>query len=226
MADSKTTIPRRVYGRKQTRPPKGERLNALETLLPQIQIKLPLNGALFPNSKKETWLEIGFGNGEHLAGLIKRHTDVNFIGAEFFINGMAAFLNHIEDVPHDNIRAFMDDAILLVDELPVASINRIYVLNPDPWPKKRHHKRRIISQDNLTRFARILKPGGLLVMATDVDDLAGWMVTQASNHSAFEWTAETIEECKTMPKDWIITRYQTRGANAGRKQTYLVFKRV
>ena len=218
--------PRRFYGRRQTRPPKGERREALEGIYPKLKIDLSNKTPLFSKNLRETWLEIGFGNGEHLAGLMKRHPDIGFIGAEPFINGMAAFLRNIHDQPQDNIRVFMDDAILLVDTLADRSLDRIYVLNPDPWPKKRHHRRRIISRENLGKFARILKPSGLLVMATDVDDLAGWMAAKAATHPAFEWTAECAKDWRTMPEGWITTRYQARGENAGRKQSYLIFKRV
>jgi tRNA (guanine-N7-)-methyltransferase len=219
--------PSRVYGRKQTRPPKGERKEAFDTLLPALQISSPpsFTSPFFKSEEAKIWLEIGFGNGEHLKGLMERHPDRHYIGAEPFINGMAAFLNMIRDMPQDNIRVWMDDAILLVDAMPDGYLEGIYVLNPDPWPKRRHHKRRMITQANLSKFARVLKPGGTLVMASDVDDLSEWMVTQASNHPAFEWTAERADDWRVPPPDWIRTRYQDRGEKAGRKQSYLLFVR-
>ncbi|HEY8191509.1 MAG TPA: tRNA (guanosine(46)-N7)-methyltransferase TrmB [Alphaproteobacteria bacterium] len=171
------------------------------------------------------WLEIGFGNGEHLKGQMERHPERMFIGAEPFINGMSAFLNSIRDLPRDNIRVWMDDAMMVVDTMPDQYLSGIYVLNPDPWPKRRHYKRRLISQVNLSKFARVLKPGGMLIMASDVDDLSEWMVTQASNHPAFEWTAEKADDWRVTPLDWIGTRYQDRGEKAGRKQSYLFFRR-
>lgn len=224
---------RRVYGRRMTRPPGQERQDALDTLLPTLGIPDDLVSGkaglapqtLFTKKFDRFWFEIGFGNGEHLAGLMDRHPDIGFLGAEPFINGMSAFLKTAQAMPNDNVRVWMEDAIILAMSLPDACLERIYVLNPDPWPKKRHHKRRIISQPNLDQFARILKPGGRLIMATDVDDLAGWMVTQASNHAAFEWTAETAQDWQTMPEDWIETRYQKKGAAKGRQQTYLIFER-
>lgn len=228
---------RRLYGRKQTRPPKGERKEALECLLPRLEIRLPPHpsspAAQTPSSPwgegwgegGKKWLEIGFGNGEHLKGLMERYPDRFYIGAEPFINGMAAFLRSIRGMPHDNIRVWMDDAITLVDAMPDQYLDGIYVLNPDPWPKTRHHKRRIISQENLTKFARILKPGGALIMSSDVDDLSEWMVTQASNHPAFEWTAECAGDWRNPPPGWIKTRYEAKGASAGRKQTYLIFRK-
>lgn len=222
--------PRRFYGRRQTRPPKGERRGALESLLPRLEISLSARlSSLSPlfsegSAFRKFHLEIGFGNGEHLAGLMERHPEEGFIGAEPFINGMSAFLRSVRDKPHDNVRVWMEDAIPLVDALPDRSLETIYILNPDPWPKKRHHKRRIVNQENLARFARILKPGGHLVMSTDVADLAEWIVTQASIHPAFVWSAEKADDWRIPPPDWIKTRYERRGIKEGRRQVYLLFK--
>jgi tRNA (guanine-N7-)-methyltransferase len=120
----------------------------------------------------------------------------------------------------------MDDAMLLVHALEDACLDEIYILNPDPWPKKRHHKRRIVSQANLDEFARILKPGGTLIMTTDVPDLAEWMVTQATLHPSFHWTAQSARDWKTPPADWIPTRYETKGAKGAESMVYLIFERV
>ena len=130
----------------------------------------------------------------------------------------------------------MEDAIKLVDSIASDSLDGIYVLNPDPWHKTRHHKRRItstsvaiqtriFSTENLDRFARILKSGATLIMTTDVDELAEWMLTHAVNHSEFEWTACSREDWAVAPQGWIKTRYEEKGAQAGRKQSYLIFKR-
>ena len=119
----------------------------------------------------------------------------------------------------------MDDAMIIAKSLQRSSIDHIYVLNPDPWPKSRHHKRRMISQTNLTEFARILKPGAKLTMTTDVDHLAEWMCTHASHHPDFIWTARCANDWKTKPDDWYQTRYELKGKAAGRQQSYLIFKR-
>lgn len=203
----------------------------LERLQPDIAATkarkvLPMD-ELFGAPVGPVWFEIGFGSGEHLIGLMKQNPGVHMIGAEPFINGMANFLQALdhEKLPESHVRVWMNDAILLAERLPDQSLERIYVLNPDPWPKKRHHKRRIIDQENLTTFARILKPGGLLVMSTDVSDLADWMVTEASRHPAFTWSANRAEDWRTMPTDWIPTRYESKGKSKGRQQVYLMFNR-
>ena len=224
----------RVYGRRQGRPLNLERQQAVDELMPKLGINKELvteNAdivpySLFSKEYKQIWMEIGFGNGEHLKGLMERHPDHGFIGGEPFVNGMAAFLRSIYETEHDNVRVWMDDAIRLVDSLTDHSLDGLYVLNPDPWPKKRHHKRRIINTYNMDRFARVLKPGASLIMATDVDDLAEWMAIHASNHDQFEWTASSSADWKTMPQDWIRTRYEEKGEQEGRKQSYLIFKRV
>src|SRR5690606_18266160 len=181
---------------------------------------------LFTTPKSEICMEIGFGNGEHLHALLAQYPQTGFIGAEPFINGMAAFLKDLpEGKPTDNIRVFMDDALLLVQALQNQCLSRLYVLNPDPWPKTRHHKRRIINRKNLDEFARVLKPGGKIIMATDVDDMAEWMIKECFTHPDFSWTANSAQDWKNPPPDWIKTRYAAKGEEAGRKQTFLVFMR-
>jgi tRNA (guanine-N7-)-methyltransferase len=216
------------------RPLRKDRLEAMEKILPQVLIaeeKMTAEGnldprSLFPTAFKETWFEIGFGNGEHLAALKEKYTDVAFLGAEPFVNGMANLMKEIAEEPLDNIRVFMDDAMLLSRSLTSQSLDRIYILNPDPWPKVRHHKRRIISQTNLDEFARLLKQGGRLVMATDVDDLAGWMVTECMIHRQFRWLAKSAKDWQTPPREWTETRYAFKGKQAGRRQTFLLFERT
>lgn len=220
---------RRVYGRRIGRPLRDGRLEVMERLLPVLEIpekQVTEDGTLDPRTLyaqpyDQLWFEIGFGNGEHLSGLMQRHPQNAFIGAEPFINGMSAFLKDINDHRHGHVRVWMDDALRVVDSLQAGSIDGFYVLNPDPWPKVRHHKRRIISQQNLTKFARVLKPGAALIMATDVDDLADWMREQSLAHADFTCTYDSRET----PADWIFTRYEQKGARAGRRQTYLIFTR-
>lgn len=224
---------RRIWGRRQNRPLAGERKQAMQEVFPVIALtadelqdktsQSPCDLGLADGT--ETWLEIGFGGGEHVIGLLKQHPNIQMLAAEPFLNGMASF---VKDLPkHDmpRVKALMDDGMLLARCLSESSISRIYVLNPDPWHKKRHFKRRIINLDNLDVFARILKPGGKLIMTSDVLDLADWMMTHAYQHSAFEWDAQTCTDWNTPPQDWITTRYETKGAKGAKKMCYLSFTR-
>ena len=205
----------------------------MEALLPKLQIPTDLltekqdldPSTLFKTNRKHTCLEIGFGSGEHLSGLMRQNPDTNYLGAEPFINGMAAFLKDIINEKNNNIRVIMDDALLLCHSLTDECLDQIYILNPDPWHKTRHHKRRIVNPGNLDCFARILNPGGQLVMSTDVPDLADWMITHSFNHPTFTWTAKSPEDWRNPPPNWIHTRYETKGAKGARKMTYLVFQK-
>jgi tRNA (guanine-N7-)-methyltransferase len=240
LAKNKNLIPdqpRRVYGRRKGRPLNPARQKALDELLDQLRAPFPEKTedkqsphSFFSIPKDQIHMEIGFGDGEHLAARIRQSSSKNigFIGAEPYMNGMAAFLKRVDDfsLPHDSIKIWMDDAIRLVETFEDNTLDLLYVLNPDPWPKLRHHKRRIINQKNLDLFARVLKPSATLIMTTDVTDLAEWMVTQATIHPAFEWTAQSREDWTIPPKDWISTRYEEKGRAAGRTELFLIFKKL
>ena len=228
------TAKRRVFGRRLGRPMGEQRQSVIDNLLPVLTVgeeqatteRALAPSSLFKNPALETVFEIGFGAGEHLKAMMESRPDRNYIGAEPFINGMSAFLKSINDMDHGNIRVWMDDAVTLVRSLEDESLSAIYILNPDPWPKKRHHKRRIVRAETLPEYYRALKPGGTLIMATDVDALAEWMVTETMNHSGFEWQANSSKDWKTMPRDWLLTtRYAAKGEAAGRTETYLRFKK-
>ncbi len=225
---------RRVFGRRLGRPMTSSRQDVMDALLPTLNLTeeiLKQDGTLDPSSlftdpSKQNVLEIGFGNGEHLKAMLEQRPDRNYIGAEPFINGMSAFLKSIQDMKHDNIRVWMDDAVMLCRSLKSESLSALYILNPDPWPKKKHNKRRIVRAETLVEFHRILKPGADFIMATDVDALAEWMVTETMNHGGFEWQANSSKDWQTMPKDWFLTtRYAAKGEAAGRKESYLIFKK-
>ena len=225
----------RFYGRRSGRKLNKTRLSLLDEVLPKLSISEDqiteennLNPTiLFDFEPKKIILEIGFGNGEHLAEMMRRNPENGYIGAEPFINGMTAFLKEIKDTDApNNARVHMDDAIPLVKSLTPNSIDEIYVLNPDPWHKKRHHQRRIINKNNLDLFSKILKPDGQLIMSTDVKDLIEWMVTEATLHNDFEWQATKANDWRNAPKDWITTRYETKGAKGADKMHYLFFKKI
>lgn len=229
---------RKTYGRKIGRPLGKERTEALQALLPLLGIpeetlteRHNINpSALFNRPYNKYWLEIGFGQGEHLSALMRRHPDTGYMGAEPFINGVAALFKDIaadmSGSPENiNLRLVNDDAMRLAFSLKENSLDGIYILNPDPWPKKRHHERRIVNTRNLDTFAKILKPGAALILSTDVPDLADWMVTQTCNHPSFQWQANRAEDWRIPPEDWIPTRYELKKARHAEKMCYLFFVR-
>jgi tRNA (guanine-N7-)-methyltransferase len=226
---------RHVHGRKHGRPLRHGRSDVLESLLPRIEVFKPMlredgnldPADLFGKAPYPLHLEIGFGNGEHLTTVLDANPGHFIIGAEPYVNGVSAFLKDIkDDPPLDTCRILMDDAMRIVHSLKDASVDFLYILNPDPWPKSRHHKRRVVSPENVRSFARVLKDGGTMVQTTDVDELAGWMVTQTINNPDFEWQANSPKDWQTAPDGWLPTRYEQKGVAAGRKQTYLIYKRV
>lgn len=224
---------KRVYVRRQGRPMHQGRLDVLGTVFPKIKInKEELKEAaelspsdIFGEDVQKLHFEIGFGSGEHLAYIMNENPNDHFIGAEPYLNGMSAFLKSLPIPTPENVRVHMDDALMVLNSLPDASVDFLYILNPDPWPKSRHHKRRIVNEANLEVYGRVLKDGGTMVQTTDVDELAEWMLTKTINCPHFEWCAEKPEDWKTAPNGWMATRYENKGKEAGRSQTYLIYKR-
>jgi len=222
-----------VFVRRHGRSLNTERTEALGELLPLLEINhdlITINADinpidLFDKKNKEIWMEIGFGNGEHVKAMLERHPDHGYIAVEPFVNGMAAFFKSIKDTDLKNVRVWMDDAVDVVKSLQDASLDGMYILNSDPWPKTKHHKRRIVRPETLNHYSRVLKDNALLIMSTDVDELAEWMAISSQNHPDFEWCAEKSDDWKTMPDDWFQTRYEIKGIKAGRKQSYLYFIR-
>ena len=178
---------------------------------------------LFPNPASRYQLEIGFGGGEHLAHQADKHRDVAFIGVEPFINGMAKMLGEIQDRKLENVLLFDDDATQLLDWLPENSLDQIDLLYPDPWPKKRHWKRRFISQVNLARFVRVLKPGGLFRFASDIDTYINWTLGHVHTQGDFVWQAEASADWNNPWDGWIRTRYEAKAIREGRPPCYLEF---
>ena len=160
---------------------------------------------------REVWLEIGFGGGEHLAGQAVRRPDVLMLGAEPFLNGAASALRHIEAAALENVRLQIGDARELLDVLPAASLSRIFILFPDPWPKARHHKRRLIQPDTVAALARALAPGGRLRFATDWAHYADWALERLRADPRLRWTARRADDWRAPPADHLATRYQAKG---------------
>ena len=200
----------RSYGRIKARPIKPRQAALFDTLLPQIAIPDgPVDPRTLMPDPSETWLEIGFGGGEHMAAQAARRPDVLILGAEPFQNGVASALRHIDEQGLTNVRLRAGDARQLVSDLPDASIARVFILFPDPWPKARHHKRRLIQPETLADLARVLAPGGALRFATDWADYAAWTLEKAAP-SAFRWTAERADDWRVPPADHVTTRYEQK----------------
>jgi tRNA (guanine-N7-)-methyltransferase len=159
---------------------------------------------------RELWVEIGFGGGEHLAGQAARHPDVLILGAEPFVDGQAKLVSQVVEAHLTNVRIHAGDARELLAALPDAGVARAFILFPDPWPKTRHHKRRLIQPAFLDDLARVLKPGGGLRFATDWKEYADWALERilASNH--FDWPARRADDWRVPPADHLTTRYEEK----------------
>ena len=210
--DSPAHGPIRSYGRIKSRPIKPRQAGLLDTLLPRIAIPAgPFDPRALKPDAAEVWLEIGFGGGEHLARQAARRPDVLFLAAEPFLNGVASALRHIDETGVDNVRIHPGDARELLDALPDGCLDRIFILFPDPWPKTRHHKRRLIQSDLVLDLARVLKPGGALRFATDWKDYAAWTLERLLRSGRFAWAAERADNWRAPPADHVTTRYEVKG---------------
>ncbi|MES2897010.1 MAG: tRNA (guanosine(46)-N7)-methyltransferase TrmB [Pseudomonadota bacterium] len=201
----------RSYGRIKSRPIKPRQAALVETLLPQIRApQAPFDPRELMPEAREVWLEIGFGGGEHMAAQAGRAPDVLIIGCEPFLNGVASAVRHVSEQGLKNVRIQDGDARELIAHLPDDCLERVFVLFPDPWPKARHHKRRILQPEVLEDLARVLKPGGRLRFATDVAGYADWALERVLASPHFEWPAERADDWRTPPADHITTRYEEK----------------
>jgi tRNA (guanine-N7-)-methyltransferase len=220
----------RFYGRRRGRPLRLGRRRLAETLLPELQISLPEAGRLDPKTLfapgiSAVWLEIGIGGGEHLAEHAAAHPDIGFIGCEVFENGVAKMLAEIDRRQLRNVRLFTEDARLLLPALSPGSIGRVFILFPDPWPKQRHHKRRLVAPATLDCLAEIMPEGAELRLATDDPGYLVWMLEHATAHPAFGWLARRPCDWRERPPDWPPTRYEQKARAAGRTPAFLRFIR-
>ncbi|MDD3669165.1 MAG: tRNA (guanine(46)-N(7))-methyltransferase TrmB [Alphaproteobacteria bacterium] len=231
--------PNRFFGRRKGKAIKGSRQVLMERLLPRVALAPPA-GALdltraFGVAPKAVYLEIGFGGGEHLAELSRRHPDIGFIGAEPFLNGVASLLahlngSHLKQAAHaqldagraDNVRVWPDDIRLLFPFCADGAFERIYILYPDPWPKARHAGRRFVNPKNIADLHRLLSARGRVIVATDVADYAGWALDQMARSGLFEPENADVH---APPPGWVETRYEKKGLAAGRAPSYLIFRK-
>ncbi len=217
---------RRLYGRRRGRKLRAGRRALMDTKLPLLRVELPASGSLNPRKlfsppAREIWLEIGFGAGEHLAAQAASHPGIGFIGAEVFENGIAKLLANVETLGLGNIRIFADDALLLLDRLAARSLGRVFILFPDPWPKERHKKRRLVSSETLARLADAMRPGAELRLATDDPDYAAWMEELLGSQDDFAAVAQAEGAWAARPLDWPPTRYEQKAVSGGPARFFL-----
>jgi tRNA (guanine-N7-)-methyltransferase len=204
--------PLRSYGRIKARALKPRQEKLVETLLPRlaVDVSAPLDPrALFPAATAFV-LEIGFGGGEHLAAQAGGHPDTGYLGVEPFLNGVGSCLRHIEEADVANVRLHMGDARDVIAALPDACLDRVDILFPDPWPKARHHKRRLVQADFVALLARIVKPGGEVRFATDWANYAAWTLEIFTRVPQFGWTAEHAADWRSPWPGHVTTRYEEK----------------
>jgi tRNA (guanine-N7-)-methyltransferase len=218
-----------LYGRRKGKALRSHQTQLVDELLPRLSLDLSTSvadaRALFPSPVCDVWLEIGFGGGEHLIRLAAERRDIGFIGCEPFVNGMAKALAAIEAHGLTNARLHAGDAADILVWLPEASLGRVFLLFPDPWPKRRQRKRRFVSDASLSALARVMRSGAELRFATDIDDYAGWTLARFLHSSDFFWSAEASADWIAPWRDWQDTRYQAKAKQAGRRPVYLTFVR-
>ncbi|MBL95992.1 MAG: tRNA (guanosine(46)-N7)-methyltransferase TrmB [Magnetovibrio sp.] len=204
----------------------------INEVLPSFRIRVPQDSKninlvdLFPSKPEELHLEIGFGAGEHLLAKAIQNPKVGFIGVDPFLNGVASLLNGLIYNNVKNIRIFDDDVRLILDYFPCESVKTVYILFNDPWPKVRHHKRRLVQDDMIRILANITVGGGHIVFASDHADFVRWTLKKFTNSPFFFWEAESKKDWSIRPRDWIPTRYEEKALLKKRKITYLTFTRT
>jgi tRNA (guanine-N7-)-methyltransferase len=222
-----TTI-RRLYGRRTGHKLRQGQAALVEELLPEISVPEtgPLDARALFGGDRPLELEIGFGKGEHMAGQAAMRPDHGFIGCEPFLDGVVGALMKIEADGIENIRLHMGDALDVLERLPDASLERVYLLHPDPWPKARHAKRRFMNPGPIARIADKLKPGGEFRFGTDHPIYCRWAMMIMNGHPAFEWLGETPEDFLVRPGDWPETRYEAKAREKGHEVWYFRYGRV
>jgi tRNA (guanine-N7-)-methyltransferase len=222
---------RAFFGRRKGHKLRQHQAELIGHLLPRLALAIDSEAPadareIFTPAADDVRLEIGFGGGEHLAAQARTHRDINIVGCEPFVNGMAKLLAVIEHEGLDNIRVWDDDVTDLLPTLPDASLDRVYILYPDPWPKRRQRKRRLVSDETLEMLARVMKPGAELRFASDIDDYIGWVLARTLGSPHFRWTATRADDWRKPYEGWPGTRYEAKAIREGRVPSYLTFVRV
>lgn len=222
---------RKVHGRTFTKGMSQRQFDLLEHFLPKVALDIDTLktkdiSSLFNDAKKQTWMEVGFGGGEHIARQARQNPDIGFIACEPFQNGVAKLLTEMDTDNIKNIKVHNDDARTILDHLPTASIDKMFLLYPDPWHKSKHHKRRFICPENLTQIARVLKKEAIFFVASDIPDYVSWTLRHLQIDDNFEWLAKHDQDWLSPPSDWVATRYERKAKMAGRKSAYMFFRRL
>ena len=229
MKTSEPTSPR-FYGRRRGRPLRRGMQALLVDMLPDLRFDAARSIATqfgqTASQQAELALEIGFGGGEHLAGLAEANPAVNFIGAEPFVNGVASLLRHIQTRQLSNIRIWDDDVRLILPALPTSGLSQVFIMFPDPWPKKRHAARRILQPEIMDILAKLIRPNGQLVLASDDPTAKGWLLQTATSHPLFCWTARNPADWRQRPPHQPATRYMAKAEQASRKPSWFIFERL
>jgi tRNA (guanine-N7-)-methyltransferase len=226
MADP-TTI-RRLYGRRQGHKLRAGQSALVEELLPEVSVPAegPLSAERLFGDARPLELEIGFGAGEHLAGQAAMRRAHGFIGCEPFLNGVVGALGHIREAGLVNVRLHMGDALDVIERLPDASLARVYLLHPDPWPKARHAKRRMLNHGPLDLIAAKLRPGGEFRLGTDDPTYCRWSMMVMNQRRDFDWQAKHASDFLTRPADWPETRYERKARRQGHEVWYFRYLRA
>jgi tRNA (guanine-N7-)-methyltransferase len=228
--DHNSKADRAFFGRRKGRPLRSRQSHLMATLLPRLAVDLTAAppshvGELFAPPTDIVCLEIGFGGGEHLLAQAEAELDVGFIGSEAFVNGMAKALAGVETCGITNVRLHSGDAMELLHWLPDGSLARIDLLYPDPWPKRRHWKRRFVQDASIAALARVLRIGGEFRFATDIAGYADWTLSRMLRSPHFSWTAERADDWRKPWPGYSSTRYEAKAIREGRAPCYLVFRR-
>jgi tRNA (guanine-N7-)-methyltransferase len=221
----------RSFGRRRGRKLSTRQQHLLDEVLPKLSLTLtdpsPLAlDTLFPSAPAQTWLEIGFGGGEHLVWQARAHPGVGIIGCEVFEDGVVKLLSAVDEGRLGNVRVSNDDARAVLRWLPPASLARAFILFPDPWPKKRHIKRRLINGLLLDELGRVMRPGAELRIATDIGDYLRTILLAFHGHGAFAWQAAGPHDWRERSPDWPPTRYEAKAERESRRRYYLRFRRT
>ncbi len=218
----------RFFGRRRGKTLRASPQALLTQRLPALAVAQPAPGVsldpagLFQPPPARVWLEIGFGGGEHLAWQAREHPEIGLLGAEVFLNGIASLLGHIDRAGLTNVRIFAEDVRRLLPRLQPSSLDRVFLLFPDPWPKSRHADRRFVNDANLDQLARLMADGALLRIASDDPGYQDWVRQVMASRADF---TDISLDVAAKPEDWPATRYESKARAAGRRPQFFSFRR-